>query len=194
VECVCGCGTEIPKRLIPTNLVASMLMLELAEWDRFRFNAAKAGLDGFDVDALDGFIEDGGLCFQRSLLVLHGIALHSNPRDTKRWLKYSRKSRKGLAKNFGVIAGEKQVPLDDEHAAHLNREHPEWSYTGQPEAADSFYDPELEAELDEATESAEQLPAGDVDDEGDDDAGDVDGGGTTLAELERKYLGPEGDA
>jgi hypothetical protein len=86
-----------------------------------------------------------------------------------------------------VIAGEKHVPLDDEHLAHLNREHPQWSYTGEPPEQDSFFAPWLEAELHETIDSAEQLAAGEGDDEVDDDTNKGDVGGTTLADLERKY-------
>jgi hypothetical protein len=182
VECVCGCGTEIPKRLMPTNLVASMLLLELAEWDRSRYQMAQAGGEDFNADSLEDFIEDGALCYQRSLAVLHGYALHSTPRDTNKWMKYSRKSRKKLSKRWGVISGEKQVPLDDEHLANLNREYPERSYTGRPVKDEGDFDPEVEAKLPELEDS----DADELTDE--DDGGSPDRiTPSELDRLERKY-------
>lgn len=144
-------------------------MLELAEWDRFRFQMQQAGMEF----TADDFIEDGALCYQRSLAVLHGEALHSTPRDTKKWMKYSRKSRRKLARKFGLIEGAKQVPLDEEHLAHLNRDHPERSYTGEPEI-------EMETDLDLA-----QPAPDDRDKPSARDATETPA--PTLAELERKY-------
>ena len=108
-------GTEVPKRLIPTNLISVVLITELVEWDKFRYHMTQAGNEEFKT--LDGFIEDGAFCYQRSLLVLHGQALHSSPRQISKWLKYSRKSRKKLAKKFGVIRGEKDLNLTEEDLA-----------------------------------------------------------------------------
>jgi len=131
MECVCGCGTEIPKRLVPTNLVAGMLMFELAEWDRFRFLMRGADNDEFEENLIHGFIEDGALCYQQSLFVLHGEAFTSSPRNTNKWLKFSRKSRKKLAKKFpGVIQGDKEVRPPEEDVGRINALQPELSYTG----------------------------------------------------------------
>lgn len=183
MECLCGCGTEIPKRLIPTNLVAVIVMTELAEWDRFRFNMSQAGLDVEGSSPINGFIDDGALCYSRSLQVLHGELLHSTPRDTKKWMKFSRKSRKKIAKDYpGLIEGGKEVEVTDEFRAYVNRQHPDRSYTGMdetetPEVAERLAWPSPD-EQDAAPDLVEEIPA---DDE------PTDGTGVTLADLERKY-------
>jgi len=113
---------------MPTNAISALLMTELIEWDKFRFNAQLAGLN---VDSTNVFVEDGALCYARSLAVLHGAALHSSPRDTKKWMKFSQKSRKKIAKDFpGFIDGGKHIEVTDEIAAHANRHEPHRTYTG----------------------------------------------------------------
>lgn len=129
MECACGCGTDIPKRLVPTNLVTYLLLIELAEWDRFRFQLEIAGFDR--SENTDVFLDDGALCYDRSIEVLHGQALRSHPRDTNKWLKFSRKSRKKLSKTFpGLIQGKKELEIDDELRFQLDRLDPGRSYTG----------------------------------------------------------------
>jgi hypothetical protein len=185
LECVCGCGTEVPKRLMPTNLVAFIVMTELAEWDRFRFNMSQAGLDFEESSPTNVFIDDGAFCYERSLRVLHGELLHSTPRDTKKWMKFSRKSRKKIAKKYpGLIEGSKEVEITDELRFQVDRQHPDRSYTG--------------LDGDEARQAAERMgwpslaeengPAADLVDEplteGEKPINDT---GVMLADLERKY-------
>jgi len=183
MECVCGCGTDVPKRLIPTNLIAFFVMTELAEWDRYRFNLSQAGLDFEESSPINDFIDDGALCYSRSLQVLHGELLHSTPRDTKKWMKFSRKARKKIAKDYpGLIEGRKDIEITDEFRDHVNRRHPDRSYTalGETETRDVAkpLDWSLPEERDAALNFAEESPA---DDE------PIGGTDTILADLERKY-------
>jgi hypothetical protein len=127
VECVCGCGREVPRRLVPTNLVAFLLALELAEWDRFRVLMREGTGNPFGAD---DFITDGANCYQRSLAVLHGELFTSSAEETKRWMKFSRKERKKLAKKTGgLIDGSKDVERTDERLAYLDARQPETSYS-----------------------------------------------------------------
>jgi hypothetical protein len=126
VECICGCGTEVPRRLTPTNLIAFLLALELAEWDRFRVLTREITGKPFSAD---DFITDGANCYQRSLAVLHGELFTSSARETKRWMKFSRKERKKLAKNTGLIDGSKDVERTDDRLSYLDARQPERSYS-----------------------------------------------------------------
>lgn len=111
---------------MPTNLIAFLLALELAEWDRFRVLTCEITGNPFGGD---DFIEDGGLCYQRSLAVLHGELFTSSARETKRWMKFSRKERKKLAKNTGLIDGSKDVERTDERLQYLDARQAEQSYS-----------------------------------------------------------------
>ena len=127
MECVCGCGTDVPKRLVPTNLIAFLVAVELAEWDQFRTLMSES--TGQPAENLDIFIDDGALCYERMLAVLHGQQLTSSPRDTKRWRKFSYKQRKKIAKETGLIDGRKDVELTDELREWLNIENPSESFS-----------------------------------------------------------------
>lgn len=129
MECLCGCGTGVPKRLVPTNIIAFLLALEIAEWDRFRVLMREATGEG--TESTDVFVSDGMFCYDRSLAVLHGQALHSTPRDTKKWMKFSRKQRKKLAKKTGLIDGGKDVEPTEDRLANLDLQQPDESYSGE---------------------------------------------------------------
>jgi hypothetical protein len=106
---------------------AMTIAVELAEWDRFRTEADDASLE---VDQVRDFLADGSLCFLRSMNVCHGVAFSSHPRDSAKWIRYSRKTRKGLAKEFGIIDGSKTLEVTPERLAAINWTAPEESYSG----------------------------------------------------------------
>jgi hypothetical protein len=163
---------------VPTNGMAAIVMFELAEFDKQRALLIGASDDPAEVDVsnLDVFIDDGALCYQRMLSVLHGYDLHSSPRDTKRWLKFARKSRRKLSKEWPMIQGGKSIKPTDEDYANIDREHPERSWTRRYEPLTSD-----EPTEDETREAAERLGWKPPDDEAAEDSKSL------LDEMERKY-------
>ena len=172
---------------------AMTIAVELAEWDRFRTDADDAGLE---IDQVRDFLADGSLCFLRSMNVCHGVALSSHPRDSAKWIKYSRKTRKGLAKEFGIIDGSKTLEMTEERLRMIDWNAPEESYSRGRFSA-SFWETleteEAAAEPVEAAEVEEQPPSGAVagidpryleEVREDESEGSL---GATLAELEKKY-------
>lgn len=106
-------------------------MVELAELDKQRALLIGGLGEMAETDNLDIFIEDGAACYQRMLAVLHGATLHSRPRNTNRWLKYARKSRKKISKDWPMIQGGREIEPTDEDVENIDRVHPELSWTGQ---------------------------------------------------------------
>lgn len=145
MDCICGCGTKVPKRLVPTNLLAWLVALELAEWDKLRTMMGES--TGQPFDNLNIFIDDGALCYERMLAVLHEQQLHSSPRDTKRWRKFSRKRRKEIARETGLIDGSKDVEFNEEMRGWLNLQAP-WESYSAPEPLE-----QLRAELADAQDA-----------------------------------------
>ena len=74
-ECVCGCGREIPRQFVRVNLQAFTVMLELMEWDRFRWFGLEARRrnpeSGWHSEELDRFMLDGATYYSEMLDVLH---------------------------------------------------------------------------------------------------------------------------
>lgn len=134
MDCVCGCGTEVPRRLVPTNISAFFLALEIAEWDRLRTVLSIAREEPLSEDSPD-FLDDGMYCYQSFLGVLHGEALRSDHAAYKKWRKYSRKNRKKLADEGAPIDGHKNVEATDDRLAMLNGLAPDVSYSA-PESAE----------------------------------------------------------
>jgi hypothetical protein len=112
---------------VPTNLVAWLVALELAEWDKFRTLVSES--TGERSDNTDTFIADGAYCYENMLAVLHGQQLTSGVPDTKRWRKFSRKQRKNLARETGLIDGNKDVEPTDELLGWLDVKNPSESFS-----------------------------------------------------------------
>jgi hypothetical protein len=126
--CVCGCGREVPR---PANLTALTVMCELMEFDRLRWIMGGAGAD---LASTDRFIDDGVFVYESLLAFLHGEE-PGYARGTDRWLKFARKSRKGLARRTGLVRPGRGplLPLDED-IKYLNRTAPHLSFTGSPNA------------------------------------------------------------
>jgi hypothetical protein len=140
LKCVCGCGREVPRRAEQANLLAIRLVPELLLWDRHRLD-----LQGGEVppaspvtaEKLDRFLAEGGAHYRSAVDTVHAGAISgvSFGFQVNGWLRYSRKSRRKLHKLApGAISGDRTPGLDQAEQAQLDREHPERSYTGDPDA------------------------------------------------------------
>ena len=66
MECVCGCGRDLPKKLGDRNVAAAAVALELLAWDKNR------ALPGPVPEGREALIARGAECYQRLLASLHG--------------------------------------------------------------------------------------------------------------------------
>jgi hypothetical protein len=135
-RCVCGCGREVPLTRETAHLVAIALVPELFAWDGFR-SRLRAGERWPDspitAEALDRFLDEGARHYDAALAVVHGEKpLTAIGLGADRWLRYSRRSRRKLARLApGAILAEPAPALTAADLERLDRRHPETSWSAQ---------------------------------------------------------------
>jgi Short C-terminal domain len=125
MECVCGCGREIPKKLADRNFIAAAVAIELLAWDRNR------ALPGAGPEGREGLIARGAECYERLLYSLHGGGGGDPDEQCNAWLQESLQMRAGrsdMTKKRLFSSGSPNVSKED--MARLDRRHPDHSFTG----------------------------------------------------------------
>jgi putative oligomerization/nucleic acid binding protein len=125
MECVCGCGRDIPKDLTDRNFVAAGVAIELLTWDRNR------ALPGPVPEGREGLIARGVECYEKLLYSLHGEGGGDPDPEANAWLEEARAmraNRSDMTKRrfFGGSAPN----VSKEDMDRLDRRHPERSFTG----------------------------------------------------------------
>ncbi|HEY2478924.1 MAG TPA: SHOCT domain-containing protein [Solirubrobacterales bacterium] len=132
MECVCGCGREIPKKFVDRNFIAAAVALELLTWDKNR------AFPGPGPEGREGLIARGAECYERLLYSLHGEGGGDPDEGCNAWLNEStemRADRPEMTKR--KLVGPGAPNLSPEDMERLDRRHPERSYTGGGAAARS---------------------------------------------------------
>jgi len=130
MECVCGCGRDIPKDFADRNYIAANVALELLTWDKNR------ALPGAGPDGREGLIARGVECYERLLYSLHGEGGGDPDAECNAWLGESRAmraDRSDMTKRRFFGGNAPNVSKED--MDRLDRRHPERSFTGAREAA-----------------------------------------------------------
>ncbi len=157
MQCVCGCGREIPKKLGDRNFIAAGVALELLTWDKNR------ALSGAGPAGREGLIARGVECYERLLYSLHGEGVGDPDAECDAWLeeaKRLRANRSDMTKSRFLGSGAPNLSKED--LARLDRRHPERSFTGRGDAAASVPRSGLDDPVSTAT--AAPAPAGSDDD------------------------------
>lgn len=137
MDCICGCGAEIPRNLVRAQLEASKVALELLVWDRTRTTK----LQSAETESL---ISRGAECYQHLLATLHGSAAADPVPAGEKWLEESflaRANRPEMTDKGGLLKPPR-LRVTAEETEQLDRLHPELSFSrheeraSQPEAAD----------------------------------------------------------
>jgi hypothetical protein len=131
MECVCGCGRDIPKSAVDRNVIAASVAIELLTWDRNR------ALPGPGPEGREGLIARGVECYEKLLYSLHGEGGVDPDEDADGWLKESRAmraNRSDMTKRRFLGGGTPNVSKED--MERLDRRHPERSFTGVGTAPD----------------------------------------------------------
>jgi hypothetical protein len=139
MECVCGCGRDIPKSLSDRNYVAASVAIELLVWDKNR------ALPGPGPDGREGLIARGVECYERLLYSLHGEGPGDPDPEARDWLaesKEMRLERSDMTK--GRFFGGNQPNVSKEDMARIDRRHPERSFTGGNKEAPPGAEPQHE--------------------------------------------------
>jgi hypothetical protein len=125
MECVCGCGREIPKKFVDRNFTAAAVALELLAWDKNR------ALPGAVPEGREGLIARGVECYERLVYSLHGDGGADPDEQCSAWLEESaemRAHRSDMTKKRFLRSGAPNLSKED--MARLDRRHPEHSFTG----------------------------------------------------------------
>ena len=125
MECVCGCGRQIPKGLGDRNLLAASVALELLVWDKNR------ALQALGPTGREELIARGAECYERLLRSLHGEDGGDSDEICEAWLGEAaamRAERPELTKR--KLFGSSAQNLSKGDMDRLDRRHPERSFTG----------------------------------------------------------------
>ncbi len=129
MECYCGCGRRVSRRLTDANLRIGEVTLELLAWDKRR---STSPMQPEDFVATERLIDRGANAHRRLLGALHeefdGVSLD----DSAEWLSESRtawRDRDEMTERGGFLRGPK-LRLTKDDFARLDRIHPEHSFSG----------------------------------------------------------------
>jgi hypothetical protein len=125
MECVCGCGRNIPKKLGDRNFIAAAVALELLAWDKNR------AFPGPGPDGREGLIARGADCYEQLLYSLHEEGPGDPDEQCNAWLQEAmemRADRSDMTKKR--LFGTDGPNLSKEDMERLDRRHPERSFTG----------------------------------------------------------------
>jgi hypothetical protein len=130
MECVCGCGRELPKDAADRNYIAASVAVELLSWDKNR------ALPGPGPEGREGLIARGVECYERLLYSLHGGGGGDPQPESEAWLRESqamRARRSDMTKRRFLGGNAPNVSKED--MERIDRRHPDRSFTGRREAA-----------------------------------------------------------
>ncbi len=125
MECVCGCGRNVPKDSADRNYIAASVAIELLTWDKNR------ALPGPGPEGREGLIARGVDCYERLLYSLHGEGGGDPDPDCNAWLEESRAMRahrSDMTKRR--FLGGDAPNVSEEDMDRIDRRHPERSFTG----------------------------------------------------------------
>src|ERR1700760_2918258 len=129
MECYCGCGRRVSRRLTDTNLRISEVALELLAWDKVRATSQMQPADFVETERL---IDRGSNSHRRLLAALHEEIDEVPLLESDEWLVESRarwKDREEMTERRGFLRGPK-LKLTKDDLARIDRLHPEQSFSG----------------------------------------------------------------
>jgi hypothetical protein len=129
MDCFCGCGIKLARRLTEANLVASPVALELLAWDKVR-SEGRLGADAADLESL---IARGENSYQRLILLLHGEGRGTAVAEAEAWLEESKNERAGrpeIEEGGGIpLISRPKLRLGEADYEQLDRKHPSQSFS-----------------------------------------------------------------
>lgn len=128
VDCFCGCGTSVPRRLVGANLQASEVALELLAWDKAR-DRGEVGPE--DHAMVEDLVRHGADRYQRLLAVVHGDPDGPSEEETADWLARSLRERRARPEmtEKGSFLGGSRLRITERDLERLDRTRPELSFT-----------------------------------------------------------------
>ncbi len=147
MDCFCGCGTKVSRRLVDANMLASRVALELLAWDKARVQ----GRLGAAAPRLESMIARGENSYGRLLLLLHGDGGPAAFDEAEAWIKDAGEARAGRhdLEDKGTLLSRPRLLLGEEDYELLDRVHPGQSYSrlGAEEAPPAAAVPDVADQL-----------------------------------------------
>jgi len=137
MECFCGCGTKVSRKLADAGFTAAQVGLELLAWDKARTTSPLS----VPVEA-ESLIARGADCYQRLIAAIHGDDGPDPVPASEAWLEDSfeaRRDRRDMT-TTGSLLSRPRLTLTELDYAELNRLRPELSFSANsptPEAGET---------------------------------------------------------
>jgi hypothetical protein len=128
MECYCGCGRRLSRRLNDTNLRISEVALELLAWDKRRSTSPMQPEDFVETERL---IDRGANFHRRLLAALHEELDEVSLVESDEWLVESRarwRDREEMTEGGRFLRGPK-LKLTKDDFARIDRVHPERTFS-----------------------------------------------------------------
>jgi Short C-terminal domain len=152
MECFCGCGRKVPRKLIELNLRVGEMALELLAWSKALAAADPGSPDTLEIERL---VDQGAGCYRRLLFTLHGERdIGSAMEESGEWMADSRATWRGrseMTEKGSFMRGPKLRFTDDDFK-RLDRVRPERSFAEIPGSR-----PEPESEPDPGLDAAPDI-------------------------------------
>ncbi len=127
MECFCGCGRSVPRKLVDFEIRLGAMAWELLAWSKALSEAEPTSPDTLEIERL---VERGAACYQRLLSTVHGEGDRAGLKDSSEWLEQSAsmwRTRSEMTEKGGLLRGPK-LRLVDADVAMLDRVRPERSF------------------------------------------------------------------
>jgi hypothetical protein len=143
MECFCGCGRDVPRKLVDFEIRLGEMAWELLAWSKSLAPADPSSADTIETERL---VVRGAACYQRLLATVHGEGDMTGLDESDEWLEESRsrwRTRSEMTEKGGVLRGPR-LRLVEEDIAMLDRVRPERSFArprpAEREPAEEFDD------------------------------------------------------
>lgn len=136
MECICGCGTQVPRNLVEANLQATAIALELLAWDKAR---TEGKISAEESETIESLIHRGSLQYGRLIGAIHGERESAPLGEGKAWLGESealRRDREYMSEKSWLRKGAR-LRLTEEDIERLDRQQPERSFSGRSDDAEA---------------------------------------------------------
>jgi len=127
MECFCGCGRSVPRKLIDYELRLGAMAWELLAWSKALSAASPTSPDTREIERL---VEHGAACYQRLLATVHQEGEPTDLEDSGEWLEESRsmwRTRSEMTEGGGILRGRK-LRVVEADIEMLDRVRPERSF------------------------------------------------------------------
>ena len=127
MECFCGCGRDVPRKLVDYEIRLGDMAWELLAWSKALSEADPSSRDTIETERL---VERGAAYYQRLLSTVHGEGEKADLEESSEWLEMSHsrwRTRSDMTEKGGVLRGPK-LRLIEADISMLDRVRPERSF------------------------------------------------------------------